>query len=102
VTVFISPWNFPFSVPIPQMTGALLAGNTAVFKPAPHSVLIGRKIDDCFRRAGFPEGVVQTLFLTDDDAPYLTSHPGVDKIVFTGSTEVGKHVMTSAANMSPV
>ena len=97
VTVFISPWNFPFSAPIPQMAAALLAGNTAVFKPAPHAVLIGRKIDDCFRRAGFPQGVMQTVFLTDDDAPYLTSHPDVRKIVFTGSTEVGKHVMTSAA-----
>jgi succinate-semialdehyde dehydrogenase/glutarate-semialdehyde dehydrogenase len=97
VVAIVSPWNFPFSVPLPQIAAALLAGNTVLFKPAPASVLIGKKIDDLLRGAGLPTDVVTTLFLDDRDAPYLTEHDGIDKIIFTGSTEVGHKVMASAA-----
>ncbi|MDZ7370943.1 MAG: aldehyde dehydrogenase family protein [candidate division KSB1 bacterium] len=97
VVAVISPWNFPFSVPLPQITAALLAGNSVVFKPSPEVILIGRKIDELFRSAGFPENLVTTLFLLDKDAPYLTAHRHIDKIVFTGSTITGSSVMAAAA-----
>lgn len=97
VVAIISPWNFPFSVPLPQIAAALLAGNTVLFKPAPASVLIGKKIADLLCAAGLPQNTVHTLFLNDGDAPYLTEHDGIDKIIFTGSTAVGHKVMASAA-----
>jgi len=97
VVAVISPWNFPFSVPVPQIAAALMAGNTIVFKPAPAAVLIGEKIDELFRQAGFPDGVVNFLPMLDADAPHLTSHTGIDKIIFTGSTAVGKQVMCAAS-----
>lgn len=97
VIAVISPWNFPFSVPLPEIAAALLAGNGVVFKPAPHAILIGRKIAELCARAGFPAGLLQTLFLHDREADYLTAHPELDKIVFTGSTAVGRRVMRNAA-----
>jgi len=103
VIAIISPWNFPFSVPLPEIAAALLAGNSVVFKPAPHSILIARKIAELFAQAGFPADLLQTLYLHDRDADYLTAHPGVDKIIFTGSTAVGRKVMRNAAqNIVPV
>ncbi len=97
VIVVISPWNFPFSVPLPEIISAVVAGNVVIFKPAPGTPFIGKKIDDLFREAGFPEGVLNTVFLQDADAEYLTKHPAVDKIIFTGSTKTGTAVMCAAA-----
>ncbi len=98
VVAIISPWNFPFSVPMPEIAAALLAGNGVIFKPAPHTLLTGRKIADLCARAGFPDGLLQTLCLHDREADYLTRQPGIDKIVFTGSTAVGCKVMRNAAD----
>ncbi|MBN2357527.1 aldehyde dehydrogenase family protein, partial [candidate division KSB1 bacterium] len=93
VIAVISPWNFPFSVPLPQIAAAIVAGNTVVFKPAPHAVLIGEKINQLWQQAGLPHGVVNVTPVQDEDAPHLTEHAGVDKVIFTGSTETGKKVM---------
>ncbi len=99
----ISPWNFPFSVPMPELAAALIAGNTVVFKPAPQSVLIGKKIEQLFKEAGFPDGVLNVVYLHDVDASYLSGHEGLDKIIFTGSTAVGKKVMAAASeHVTPV
>ncbi len=97
VVAIISPWNFPFSVPLPQIAAAVVAGNTVVFKPAPQAVLIGEMIMNLCREANLPEGVVNWVPIHDEAAPYLTEHLGVDKIIFTGSTETGKKVMCAAA-----
>ncbi|MBN1479097.1 aldehyde dehydrogenase [candidate division KSB1 bacterium] len=103
VVAIISPWNYSFSVPVPEIAAALVAGNTVLFKPAPDTVLVGRKIDNIFQRAGLPPGVLNTVFVHDTDAPYITHHPQVDKIIFTGSTPVGRDVMTAASHqMTPV
>ncbi len=103
VVAVISPWNYAFSVPIPEIAAALVAGNTVAFKPAPDTVLIGKKIDELFESADFPKGVMNTLFVADADAPHITHHPGIDKIVFTGSTPVGRDVMCAASHqMTPV
>ena len=103
VVLIISAWNYPFSIPVPEIAAALVAGNTVVFKPPPDSVLIGQKIDELFKQAGFPNGVMNTVFVTDDDAPYLVEHQEVNKVIFTGSTETGRKVMCTAANqITPV
>ncbi len=103
VVAVISPWNYPFSVPVPEIAAALVAGNVVLFKPAPDSVLIGQKIDELFKAAGFPEGVMNTIIVADVDAPHITHHPGVDKIIFTGSSPVGRDVMCAASHqMTPV
>ena len=97
VVAIISPWNFPFSVPLPQIAAAVVAGNTVLFKPACGAVLLGQKIHDLFRRAGFPEGVVNTIFVKEKDASVIAPHPDVKKVVFTGSTGVGRKIMAAAA-----
>jgi acyl-CoA reductase-like NAD-dependent aldehyde dehydrogenase len=97
VIAIISPWNYPFSVPIPQIAAALVTGNTVVFKPALSTALIGRKIDELFRTAGFPEDVLNTVMVKGQDAAVMARHPAVKKIVFTGSTEVGRQIMSAAA-----
>ena len=103
VVAVISPWNYPFSVPVPEIAAALVAGNVVLFKPAPDTVLIGQKIDELFAKAGFPDGVMNTVFTTDHNAPHITNHPGVDKIIFTGSSPVGRDVMCAASHqMTPV
>jgi succinate-semialdehyde dehydrogenase/glutarate-semialdehyde dehydrogenase len=103
VVAIISPWNYAFSVPVPEIAAALVAGNTVIFKPAPDTVLIGQKIDEIFKKAGLPEGVLNTVVVHDTDAPHITHHPKVDKIVFTGSTPVGRDVMIAASHqMTPV
>ncbi|MBN1464766.1 aldehyde dehydrogenase [candidate division KSB1 bacterium] len=103
VVAIISPWNYPFSVPLPEIAAALVAGNSVVFKPAPDAVLVGKKIAELFQAAGLPEEVLNTVFVQDVDAPYITHHPLVDKIIFTGSTPVGRSVMTAASHqMTPV
>jgi succinate-semialdehyde dehydrogenase/glutarate-semialdehyde dehydrogenase len=98
VVAVISPWNYPFSIPFQQVVTALVAGNSVVLKPSPITPLVGQKIADLIRQAGFPAGVFQVIHLDDADAPALTSHPGVDKIIFTGSTATGRKIMASAAS----
>ncbi|MDZ7271167.1 MAG: aldehyde dehydrogenase family protein [candidate division KSB1 bacterium] len=103
VVSVIAPWNYPFSVALPEIAAALVAGNTVVYKPAPNSILIGQKIDELLGRGGYPRTAFSTVFVTDEVAPELTSHPAVRKIVFTGSTNVGRLVMQSAAgHVAPV
>ncbi len=103
VVSIIAPWNYPFSVPLPEIAAALVAGNTVVYKPAPNSILIGQKIDELLVRAGFPRTAFATVFVSDEVAPELTLHPAIRKIVFTGSTRVGRLVMQNAARqVTPV
>jgi succinate-semialdehyde dehydrogenase/glutarate-semialdehyde dehydrogenase len=99
VIAVISPWNYPFSIPATQVLTALLAGNGVILKPSPFTPLIGQKIAELARRAGLPSGLLSVIHIEDADAPYLTSHPGVDKIIFTGSVETGRRVMASAAQV---
>lgn len=103
IIAVISAWNYPFSVPVMQILHAAAAGNAVVFKPAPGVILISQKIQKLFTEAGFPEGLVNMLFIHDEEAPYLAGHKDIDKLIFTGSTETGFKVMrTAAEQMTPV
>ncbi len=96
VVCAIAPWNFPVSLAMWKVAPALVAGNTMVLKPSPFTPLCTLKIGELFRDI-FPPGVFNVISGGDDLGPWMTGHPGFDKISFTGSTETGKRVMESAA-----
>lgn len=96
VAVAIVPWNFPIQLAMGKIAGALLTGNTLIFKPSPFTPYCGLKIAE-LAQSFLPPGVLQALSGDDNLGPWLTAHPGVDKISFTGSTATGKKVMESAS-----
>ncbi|WP_256841954.1 aldehyde dehydrogenase family protein [Ornithinimicrobium cryptoxanthini] len=98
----IVPWNFPVSLAIWKIAPALLAGNTIIVKPSPNTPLTGLYLGELLREV-VPAGVVNIITGDHDLGAWMTSHPGIDKIAFTGSTATGKKVMASAAeNLSRV
>jgi acyl-CoA reductase-like NAD-dependent aldehyde dehydrogenase len=103
VVLLITPWNYPFLIPVVGIAAALAAGNTVVLKPAPSTTLVALRLGELATRAGLPPGVLNVVAIDDPVAATLVGHPGVGKIVFTGSVETGRKVMTAAAaNLTPV
>jgi len=96
VVGIISPWNFPFSIPMGGIVMALAAGNAVVFKPSEYTPLVGDAIKRLFASAGFPEGVVEVLQGNGSTGAALVDS-AVDKIFFTGSVRTGKKIAESAA-----
>ena len=92
----IAPWNFPVTLAMWKVAPALVAGNTMVLKPSPFTPLCTLKIGELLQEV-LPPGVLNILSGGDRLGPWMTSHPGFDKISFTGSTETGKRVMESAS-----
>jgi acyl-CoA reductase-like NAD-dependent aldehyde dehydrogenase len=87
----IIPWNFPLLMVAWKLGPALACGNTVVLKPAEQTPLSALRVGELIQEAGFPDGVVNIVPGFGPTAGgALVSHPGVDKIAFTGSTEVGK------------
>lgn len=99
VVAVISPWNYPFAIPLIQVLTALMAGNGVVLKPSPYTPLIGQKIAELLRQTELPAGLFQVVHCEDSIASHLTSHTGIDKIIFTGSVATGRKVMASAAQV---
>lgn len=98
VVGLIIPWNFPLLMAAWKLAPALAAGNTAILKPAEETPLTALRLGELILEAGFPEGVVNIL--TGPGVPTgaaMTANMGVDKVAFTGSTEVGRKVMQAAA-----
>jgi acyl-CoA reductase-like NAD-dependent aldehyde dehydrogenase len=93
----IIPWNFPLLMAAWKLAPALAAGNCVVLKPAEQTPLTALRLGEIFRQAGVPDGVVNILTGDGSTGAALVRHPGVDKIAFTGSTEVGREVMINAA-----
>jgi succinate-semialdehyde dehydrogenase/glutarate-semialdehyde dehydrogenase len=94
----ISPWNYPLGIPMHELVQALLAGNSIVLKVATQSQPVGEAILDLFRRAGLPEGVLNLVHLPGAEAGKAFIQSGIDKLLFTGSTEVGRKLMAEAAD----
>jgi acyl-CoA reductase-like NAD-dependent aldehyde dehydrogenase len=92
----IAPWNFPIILACFKLAPALLAGNTVVLKPSPFTPLTTLKLGELLRGV-LPDGVLNVISGGDELGPWMTSHPGIDKISFTGSSATGKKVMASAA-----
>jgi aldehyde dehydrogenase (NAD+) len=94
----IIPWNFPLLMAAWKLGPALACGNTVVLKPAEQTPLTALRLAALIEEAGFPPGVVNILPGYGETAgAALVRHPGVDKIAFTGSTEVGKLIQREAA-----
>jgi acyl-CoA reductase-like NAD-dependent aldehyde dehydrogenase len=93
----IIPWNFPIMMATWKLAPALAAGNSVVLKPAEQTPLTALRLAELFKQAGVPDGVVNVVTGDGRTGEALVKHPGVDKIAFTGSTEVGRQVMINAA-----
>ena len=94
----IVPWNYPLMMAVQKIAPALAAGCTVVLKPAEQTPLSIAALAEAFGEAGVPKGVVNVVHGMGESAGApLVAHPGVDKIAFTGSTEVGRFIMREAA-----
>ena len=102
VWVVISPFNFPVALTTGMLAGALVAGNTAVFKPSEETPLTGVRVFECLRDAGLPEGALNFVTgIGNEIGEALSSHPGVQGIVFTGSYKVGSHIYREFSKVRP-
>ena len=100
----ITPWNFPLLMAAWKLGPALATGNCVVLKPAEQTPLSALRLGELIQEAGFPPGVVNIVTGFGETAgAALAAHPGVDKVAFTGSTEVGKLIVqASAGNLKRV
>jgi aldehyde dehydrogenase (NAD+) len=90
VVGLITPWNYPQALALLNIAPALAAGCTVVLKPSPETALDSYVIGEAAKEAGLPPGVLNIVLADRDAGAALVSHPGVDKIAFTGSTASGR------------
>ncbi len=93
----VIPWNFPLLMAAWKLAPALAAGNTCVLKPAETTPLTALLLAEVCQQAGLPPGVVNVLTGAGETGAAVVAHPGVDKVAFTGSTEVGKQIRRTVA-----
>lgn len=93
----IIPWNFPLLMAAWKLAPALACGNTVVLKPAETTSITALRLAQICQEAELPEGVVNIVTGAGETGAALVQHPGVDKIAFTGSTEVGKKIAQALA-----
>lgn len=93
----IIPWNFPLLMAAWKLAPALATGNTLVLKPAETTPLTAMKLAEVIQEADLPPGVVNIVNGAGETGKFLVNHGDIDKIAFTGSTEVGKYIMKSVA-----
>ncbi|MCG5214524.1 aldehyde dehydrogenase [Streptosporangium sp. KLBMP 9127] len=92
VVAAVVPWNVPQFVIMTKLAPALVAGCTVVIKPAPETPLDSYLLADMIAQAGIPAGVVNIVAAGREAGEHLVSHPGVDKVAFTGSTAAGRRI----------
>jgi acyl-CoA reductase-like NAD-dependent aldehyde dehydrogenase len=91
VFALITPWNFPVAIPAWKIMPALVAGNTAVFKPSSYTAVSATRLVEILEEAGLPSGVLNLVHGSGEETgDYLACHDGLDGISFTGSTAVGE------------
>lgn len=95
----IVPWNVPQAITFLGMAPALAAGCTVVLKPSPETVLDAFMLAEAAEEAGLPAGVVNIIPGGREVGAYLVSHPGVDKVSFTGSTAAGRKVAAACGEL---
>ena len=99
VVAVITPWNFPFSIPLSQVAGAVAAGNAVVLKPSELTPLAGEWVARVFAEAGAPPSLVRVVQGAGETGAALVQAPGVAKVVFTGSVDTGRRIATAAAEL---
>ncbi len=98
IALVIAPWNFPLAILTGMTSAALVAGNPVIMKPAGPTPLIAAQLARLLEAAGAPPGTVNYLPSPGGEVgDFLVRHPGVDLIAFTGSMEVGLHIISQAA-----
>jgi acyl-CoA reductase-like NAD-dependent aldehyde dehydrogenase len=93
----ISPWNFPFAIPIGEVTQALAAGNGVVLKPSEHTPLTAEAIASVLAEAGLPDGLLRVIHGGGETGAALCQAGPIRKVFFTGSVATGRRVMEMAA-----
>jgi acyl-CoA reductase-like NAD-dependent aldehyde dehydrogenase len=93
----ITPWNFPFVIACWKLAPALACGNTVVHKPAEEAPLSALRLAELALEAGVPPGVLNVVTGDAEAGAALAAHDDVDKVSFTGSTEVGREIQRAAA-----
>src|SRR5687767_1411526 len=93
----IIPWNFPLLMAAWKIAPALACGNTVVLKPAETTSITAMHLAQIFQQAELPDGVVNIITGAGETGAALVDHSGIDKVAFTGSTEVGKHIAKAVA-----
>ncbi len=105
VFAVIAPFNFPLALSVGMISGALLTGNTVVYKPSPACALTGLLLAGTLREAGLPDGVFNIVLGDGEVGRLLSSHDGVDGVAFTGSHATGMSIFRHMATrpwMKPV
>jgi aldehyde dehydrogenase (NAD+) len=97
VAAQVIPWNFPLMMAAWKLAPALATGNTCVLKPAETTPLSALLLAEVCQQAELPPGVVNVLTGAGETGAALVAHPGVDKVAFTGSTDVGKEILRTVA-----
>ena len=92
-TLIISPWNFPFLIPMCDVLSALTAGNTVVLRPSTSTPLIGLLVGEIFLEAGLPPGVLNVAVCRVPEAEAMIVDRDVQSVMFTGSVGIGKRVV---------
>jgi RHH-type proline utilization regulon transcriptional repressor/proline dehydrogenase/delta 1-pyrroline-5-carboxylate dehydrogenase len=100
VMAALSPWNFPLALATGMIAAGLAAGNCVIFKPSSLSQILGSKLAELFNTAGAPPGVLQFLPGEGKEVgEFLIRHPDIPLIAFTGSNEVGRHILSVASQI---
>jgi aldehyde dehydrogenase (NAD+) len=92
VAAVITPWNFPFAVPLWMLGPSLLEGNTVVFKPSEDTPAIGQRLVELFEEAGFPAGTINLVHGLAEAGEALVRNSDVNIVLFTGSYDVGRRI----------
>ena len=98
VVAVITPWNFPFAVPLWMLAPSLLEGNTAVFKPSEDTPGVGQRIVELFIEAGFPSGTINLVHGDGSIGEALVLNRDVSVVLFTGSYDVGHRIQKLSAD----
>lgn len=102
VILAIAPFNYPVNLSVSKIAPALIMGNAVVFKPPTQGAISSLYLTEIFRIAGVPDGVIVTITGTGDGiGNYLCTHPGIDMVTFTGSSQVGK-LIAEKIGMIPI
>jgi RHH-type proline utilization regulon transcriptional repressor/proline dehydrogenase/delta 1-pyrroline-5-carboxylate dehydrogenase len=102
VNLVIAPWNFPLAIICGMAAASVVTGNTVIMKPAEQSSVVAAGLMKLFIEAGAPQGVVNYLpGLGEEVGEYLVQHPKITTIAFTGSKQVGLHILQEAAKHKP-
>ncbi|MGH2695239.1 MAG: aldehyde dehydrogenase family protein, partial [Actinomycetota bacterium] len=100
VVAAITPWNFPFAIPTWKLMPALVLGNTVVFKPASYTPMLAVRLVEILEEAGLPKGVLNLVLGPGGEVgDALVTHPGVDLISFTGSSDTGARISEMAGRL---